>query len=285
MSREKILKDMDKNSKFFHAKAAVRIGRKLMLEVSNGRRIFCAPRLIKMVARNFYRDLYKQKPMPNIYFPYELVNKISVEEANLLEQIPSYEEVKQAIWACESSIALDPDWYNFNFVKKSWHLIGDDFIACIKEFFKSCTFPSRANMTWVTFISKFEDAREMKDFRPISMIGCIYNVVAKILANQLHRVMNGLVGKTQTAFVQGRQILDGALIANEAVHWIKKKKMKAVLIKLDFQKEYDLVRWVFVDQVLEKMGFEIDGVVGFGAVYPLLRCQSLLMALQLSHLG
>ena len=89
-------------------------------------------------------------------------------------------------------------------------------------------------MTWVTLIPKFDDAHEMRDYWPISMIGCIYKVVAKILANRPRRVMDGLVGETQTAFVQGRQILDGALIANEAVHWIKRRKKKAALIKLDF---------------------------------------------------
>ena len=82
MSRERILKDMDKNSKFFHAKAAVRSRRKLMLDVRSGRGIFRAPRMIKMKARNFYKNLYKQKPMPIIYFPQELVDKISEEEAN-----------------------------------------------------------------------------------------------------------------------------------------------------------------------------------------------------------
>ena len=54
------------------------------------------------------------------------------------------------------------------------------------------------------------------------------------------------IKKTQTAFVQGRQILDGALIVNEVVHWAKKKK-KIMILKLNFHKAYDLVRWTFVD--------------------------------------
>ena len=55
--------------------------------------------------------------------------------------------------------------------------------------------------------------------------------------------------------MKGRQILDGALIANEVVHWVKKKKKEVNIMKLDFRKAYDSVRWVFVDHVLEKMGF------------------------------
>ena len=67
--------------------------------------------------------------------------------------------------------------------------------------------------------------------------------------------MYGLVGETQTTFVQGREILDWGLIANEAISRLKQRKTEAVLLKLDFHKAYDSVRWIFVDQVLEKMGF------------------------------
>ena len=44
-------------------------------------------------------------------------------------------------------------------------------------------------------------------------------------------------------------------MANEVVWWLKKKKTKSVLLKLDFHKAYDTVRWDFLDKVLEMMGF------------------------------
>ena len=55
--------------------------------------------------------------------------------------------------------------------------------------------------------------------------------------------------------MKGRQILDEVLIANKAVHWMKKSKKKAIMLKLDFQKAYNIVKWSFVDNVLEAMGF------------------------------
>lgn len=87
------------------------------------------------------------------------------------------------------------------------------------------------------------------------MVGCIYKIIAKTLVARLKTVMPGLISETQTTFISERQILDGALIANEVVHWLKKEKKMGVLIKLDFQKAYDSVRWSFVDKILQKMGF------------------------------
>lgn len=75
------------------------------------------------------------------------------------------------------------------------------------------------------------------------------------MATRLKKVLPTLAGKSQSAFVEGRQILDGALIANEIFKWAKANKTKAVLLKIDFQKSYDTLNWGFIDHVLDLMGF------------------------------
>ncbi|XP_057755427.1 secreted RxLR effector protein 78-like [Arachis stenosperma] len=72
----------------------------------------------------------------------------------------------------------------------------------------------------------------------------------------MRKVIPGLVGETQSTFVKGRKIHDGALIACETVQWLKARKKSAAIIKLAFQKAYDRVKWSFVDIVLQKMGFD-----------------------------
>ena len=64
-----------------------------------------------------------------------------------------------------------------------------------------------------------------------------------------------LIVESQIAFVMKRQILDGVLIANDSLRWLKKKKIAGTLIKLDFQKAYDSVNWSFLELVLVKLGF------------------------------
>ena len=64
-----------------------------------------------------------------------------------------------------------------------------------------------------------------------------------------------LISENQTAFVHGRQILDGVLVANEVVSWMKKKKRPGILLKMDFHKAYDTVDWDAMDSVMAAMGF------------------------------
>lgn len=64
-----------------------------------------------------------------------------------------------------------------------------------------------------------------------------------------------LIGEVQTAFLGGRCILDGVLIANEVVDWWRKSKKKGIILKLDFEKAYDSVNWEFLLSMMVNFGF------------------------------
>nr|GEY84655.1 RNA-directed DNA polymerase, eukaryota [Tanacetum cinerariifolium] len=86
----------------------------------------------------------------------------------------------------------------------------------VEYFFENGSFPKGCNSSFIALTPKVTDAKFVTDFRPISLIGCIYKVVTKILANRLALVISDLVSDTQSAFVANRQILDGPFILNEA---------------------------------------------------------------------
>ncbi|KAJ0853618.1 putative RNA-directed DNA polymerase [Helianthus annuus] len=95
----------------------------------------------------------------------------------------------------------------------------------------------------------------MKDYRPINLIGMISKVISKVLANRIKNVMGDVISESQTAFLKDRYILDGPLILNEVIAWLKRRSKKAFLLKIDFEKAYDNVNWGFLISILEQMGF------------------------------
>ena len=131
----------------------------------------------------------------------------------------------------------------------------EDIFDTVIHFFREGGSLRHLNVTWVTLIPKKESPTDIEDFRPISMVGCIYKIIAKILSSRLKDVITPLIDESQNAFVRNRQILDGVLIANESLRWLKKKRISGALIKIDFRMAYDSIRWSFLRKVMEKLGF------------------------------
>ena len=124
-----------------------------------------------------------------------------------------------------------------------------------RDFHANETFIKSLNATFLVLIPKKGDAEDLKDFRPISLLGSLYKILAKVLANRLKRMVGKVVSKAQNAFVEGRQITNVSLIANEPVdHW-QKRKEKGVICKLDIEKAFDSINWQFLMKTMLRMGF------------------------------
>ena len=63
-----------------------------------------------------------------------------------------------------------------------------------------------------------------------------------------------IIDNLQTAFIKGRSILDGIAVLHDVLHEIKNSKEEVFILKLDFEKAYDRVRWDFIE-VLHKKNF------------------------------
>jgi hypothetical protein len=115
---------------------------------------------------------------------------------------------------------------------------------------------ARLNFGVLSLIPKFPGAETIKQYQLIALINVVFKFIAKAFATRLYPVARRIISPTQTSFIKGMLILDGALSLHEIIHELKSKKLPVILIKLDFEKSYDRVSWQFLREVLIKKGFE-----------------------------
>ena len=79
-----------------------------------------------------------------------------------------------------------------------------DVLAVFEEFFQHCKFEKSLNATFIALIPKKNDASNIRNLRPISLVGSVYKILAKVLTNRLRVVLDQLISETQNSFMGGR---------------------------------------------------------------------------------
>nr|GEX05023.1 putative RNA-directed DNA polymerase, eukaryota, reverse transcriptase zinc-binding domain protein [Tanacetum cinerariifolium] len=245
----------DENSRFFHGllnkkqrQLSIRGVMKDGVWVDN-------PFQVKAEFLNHFTNRFSLPSENCIHMNMSFPNTLTYDHMVDLDSDVSREEVKRAVWDCGTDKSPGSNGFTFGFYRQFWSLIENDVFSAVNHFFIQGEFPKGCNSMFITLIPKIPDANLIKDFRLISLIGSLYKIITKILANRLVPVIGSIVHEVQSAFVAERQIMDGPFILDEIIQWCSRKKKQAIFFKVDFEKAYDSVRWDFLDDVLNKFGF------------------------------
>ncbi|GJR81334.1 RNA-directed DNA polymerase, eukaryota [Tanacetum coccineum] len=245
----------DENSKYYHGilnkKRSQLTIRGILVEGS----WIDSPNIVKNEFLSHFKKRFDKPQRRRTHINMTFPHMITSDQNTDLESDVTREEIKRAVWDCGIDKSPGPDGFTFVFYLRFWNVIEKDMVKAVRFFFNYGSFLKGGNSSFIALIPKNPDANMVMDFRPISLIGSLYKIIAKILANRLVVVLGDIVNEVQSAFVADRQILDGPFILNEVVQWCKAKKKQAMIFKVDFEKAYDSVRWDYLDEVMKKFGF------------------------------
>ena len=136
---------------------------------------------------------------------------IEEDERLSLERDFSKEEVIQVLQEMEGDKAPGLDGFTMAFFHKCWSVVENDVMAFFDHFHRSLEFERSLNASFLSLIPKKNNVLNIKDFRPINLVGSVYKLLSKVLASKLRRVLDKLISVSQNSFVGGRQILDSVL--------------------------------------------------------------------------
>nr|GEX01707.1 hypothetical protein [Tanacetum cinerariifolium] len=107
---------------------------------------------------------------------------LTVDDHSLLEKDVTLDEIKSAVWNCGNDKAPGPDGFTFSFIKRYCDILNPDIMEFVSTFFN----------------------------------------LRRCLPVLIHPLLLSSLSQEQSAFIPGRQILNGPFMLSEMIDWYKK---------------------------------------------------------------
>jgi hypothetical protein len=80
-------------------------------------------------------------------------------------------------------------------------------------------------------------------------------IISKAITNRITPIGDRIIAKNQTAFIKGRFILESLVAAQELIYAVHSRGDSSLGPKLDYEKAYNRVDWIFLEDMLRSRGF------------------------------
>ncbi|CAM2119993.1 unnamed protein product [Caretta caretta] len=247
-SRIRLLREMDRGSRFFYA-----------LEKTRGAKkhpFLPRTRPILTLARCSGRN------SPTV----------SVGDRDRLELPLTLAEFSEALRRMPTNKSPGMDGLTVEFYRAFWDILGPDLVTVWAESLQSGVLPLSCRRAVLALLPKKGDLRDLRNWRPISLLSTGYKIVAKTISLRLGSVMVDLVHPNQTYTVPGRSIFDNLFLVRDLLELGRRDGLSFAFLSLDQEKAFDRVDHGYLLSTLQAFGFGPQFVSFLRVLYASAEC-------------
>ncbi|CAM4605007.1 unnamed protein product [Caretta caretta] len=274
-SRIRLLREMDRGSRFFYALEKTRGAKKHVtcLLAEDGTPL-TDPEEMCGRARDFYANLFSPDPTdPGACgVLWEELPTVSVGDRDRLELSLTLAEFSEALRRMPTNKSPGMDGLTVEFYRAFWDILGPDLVAVWAESLQGGVLPLSCRRAVLALLPKKGDLRDLRNWRPLSLLSTDYKIVAKAISLRLGPVMADVIHPDQTYTVPGRSIFDNLFLVRDLLELGRRDGLSFALLSLDQEKAFDRVDHGYLLSTLRAFGFGPQFVSFLRVLYASAEC-------------
>ena len=227
---------------------------------------------------DFYSCLFSEEPV-GVALQDDLLSslqcELSSDQASSCEGQMTLDEMTFALKKMNSNKASGPDGLSVEFYVKFWDRLGPYLCRVLYAYYHAGEMCESMKTSNTRVIFKKGDRKNLKNWRPISLLNVNYKICSKVLSLRLSKVLEFIVDPDQTCSVPGRKITSNLHILRDVLDYIDRTNETGILISLDQEKAFDRVNRTFLLNLLSLSVFVHPFVFG-SILYTMARICALL---------
>ncbi|CAM2106696.1 unnamed protein product [Caretta caretta] len=164
------------------------------------------------------------------------------------------------------------DGLTVEFYRAFWDILGPDLVIVWAESLQSGVLPLSCRRAVLALLPKKGDLRDLRNWRPVSLLSTDYKIVAKAISLRLGSVMADVVHPDQTYTVPGRSIFDNLFLVRDLLELGRRDGLSFALLSLDQEKAFDRVDHGYLLSTLQAFGFGPQFVSFLRVLYASAEC-------------
>uniref|UniRef100_A0A1A8LYQ6 Reverse transcriptase domain-containing protein n=2 Tax=Nothobranchius pienaari TaxID=704102 RepID=A0A1A8LYQ6_9TELE len=210
--------------------------------------------------KSFYEDLYtseiNDRDRVKDFFENLEILPLEAADRDRLEEPISTTEIDKAIRSMKTGKAPGPDGYPSEFYKTFAPKLIPLLCRVFMEGLDKKALPQTMSQALISvLLKKKKDPLKCESYRPVSLLGCDYKILTKVLAARIELIINKIIHPDQTGFVTGRQLSSNLRRLFNVIYTAEDNNVPEIVISLDAHKAFDRIEYYYLFMALERFGF------------------------------
>ena len=261
-SREKIYENWEKNTSYFYTKLKTNQQKQTFTSILNQQgEIKYGNEMLEEISK-FYKELYQSECDENKIIKYiqetHSIPKLSENNKELCEGYITEQEAYKALKAMNNNKTPGEDGLTKEFYMYFWDLIGKDLIENLNNCLLKGQMSDSMKTAIISLLYKKGDRKDIRNWRPISLLNIDYKILTKVLATRIKKVLPSIIDMNQTCGVKGRNISDHLLLIYYLEKYINNPdqiRPGGYIMCLDQEKAFDHMEHSFIFHALKAFNF------------------------------